>query len=131
MSGRNDYSKRVLYARWGSWGTNWYIRHNKDSKYTAQPFDTYLKENSDDYVEVWVGHGIYEDYKGFVMRNKAPVLGGFPTDIIAAPGLSERHALVSTEVPLSKQNANLDGEQDQYETILQIQDKEQQLTKKT
>lgn len=81
------------------------------------------KENADDYVEVWVGHGTYEDYKGFVMRSKAPVLGGFPTDKMASPGLSERHALVSEEVPLSKQNAKLEGEQDQYETILQIQDK--------
>lgn len=46
---RNAYSNRVLLARWGSWGTNWYIRHNKDSKYIAQPFDTYLEENSDNY----------------------------------------------------------------------------------
>lgn len=51
VSGRNSYSNRVLYARWGSWGENWYIKHNKDSKYTAQPFDTYLKDKdgSDDY----------------------------------------------------------------------------------
>ena len=79
------------------------------------------KDNAADYVEVWVGHGVYEDYKGFVMRSKVPVLGGFPTDLMDSPGLSERHALVSNEIPLSNQNANLAGQQAQYETILQIQ----------
>ena len=75
----------------------------------------------EDYVQVWVGHGTYEDYKGFVMRDKVTVLGGFPTDLIPAPGESERHALVAFEVPLSRLNASLDGKQAQYETILQVQ----------
>ena len=78
-------------------------------------------KNKEDYVQVWVGHGTYEDYKGFVMRDKVTVMGGFPTDLIASPGESERNALVASEVPLSKLRKKLEGQQSQYETILQIQ----------
>lgn len=77
----------------------------------------------EDRVQVWVGNGTYEDYKGFVMRDKVEVFGGFPTTKYAAPGLNERHALVSEYIPLSKVNASLEGEKNQYETILQVIDK--------
>lgn len=32
----------------------------------------------EDSVEVWVAAGIYTDYKGFVIRDRVRVLGGFP-----------------------------------------------------
>ena len=76
-----------------------------------------------DRVQVWVGNGIYEDYKGFVMRDRVEVLGGFPATKYSTPGMSERHALVSEYVPLSELNSALEEEKDQYETTLQIIDK--------
>ena len=79
------------------------------------------KTNADDYVQVWVGNGLYEDYKGFVMRDRVTVYGGFPTTTYSTPGMTERHALVSTRIPLSVINAHLEGHQDDYETILQVQ----------
>ena len=77
----------------------------------------------EDRVQVWVGNGIYEDYKGFVMRDKVEVYGGFPAQKYNAPGMSERQALVSEEVPLSSKSSVSESEKDQYETILQILDK--------
>lgn len=77
----------------------------------------------EDRVQVWVGSGIYEDYKGFVMRDKVEVFGGFPTTKYASPGMDERHALVSEYIPLSKVNASLKDDISQYETILQVIDK--------
>ena len=75
--------------------------------------------NAQDRVQVWVGNGVYEDYKGFVMRDKVEVLGGFPASTYPSPSLNERHALVSNYVPLSTLNASLEDKKDQYETILQ------------
>ena len=75
--------------------------------------------SASDRVQVWVGSGTYEDYKGFVMRDKVEVFGGFPTSNNRTPGMSERHALVSEDVPLSELNASLKDKKNEYETILQ------------
>ena len=79
--------------------------------------------NADNRVQVWVGNGIYEDYKGYVMRDKVEVYGGFPAQKYKAPAMSERHALVSSRIPVSSKDIALDAEKEQYETILQISDK--------
>ncbi len=76
----------------------------------------------DDRVQVWVGNGIYEDYKGYVMRDKVEVYGGFPAQKYKAPGMIERQALVSEEVPLSNKASVKEEEKAQYETILQVFD---------
>ena len=75
-----------------------------------------------DRVQVWVGNGVYEDYKGYVMRDKVEVLGGFPVTTYATPGLTERQALVSQYIPLAERNASLKDKEDLYETILQVID---------
>lgn len=67
-------------------------------------------------VEVWVGAGIYTDYKGFVIRDKVKVLGGFPATGI--PGENDRIPLLSDYVPASDEYASLS--KSNYETILQI-----------
>lgn len=67
-------------------------------------------------VEVWVGAGIYTDYKGFVIRDKVKVLGGFPATGI--PGENDRIPLLSDYVPASDEYASLS--ESNYETILQI-----------
>lgn len=71
---------------------------------------------SEDSVEVWVGAGIYTDYKGFVIRDKVKVLGGFPKD--GVPGESDRHPLISQYIPANDADKGL--VKTDYETILQI-----------
>ena len=75
-----------------------------------------------DSVQVWVGAGKYTDYKGFVMRDTVTVLGGFPTGKYAAPGLSERQALMSDVISIPKSKPAKDFDATDYETILQISD---------
>ena len=67
-------------------------------------------------VEVWVAAGIYTDYKGFVIRDKVKVLGGFPAEGI--PGENDRIPLLSDYIPASAEYASLT--KSDYETILQI-----------
>ena len=73
-------------------------------------------EDKKDRVVVWVGAGIYTDYKGFVVRDKVEVIGGFPYE--GYPGEDDRHPLLSQYVPARKEYENL--KKAKYETILQI-----------
>lgn len=73
-------------------------------------------EDKNDRVVVWVGAGIYTDYKGFVVRDKVEVIGGFPYE--GYPGEDDRHPLLSQYVPARKEYENL--VKTKYETILQI-----------
>lgn len=68
-------------------------------------------------VQVWVAGGTYTDYKGFVIRDKVEVLGGFPAS--GAPGVDDRHPLLSQYIPANQESEGL--VKSQYETILQIQ----------
>ena len=70
----------------------------------------------DERVEVWVAAGIYTDYKGFVIRDKVNVLGGFPNE--GVPGESDRHPLISQYIPANEADEGL--VKTAYETILQI-----------
>lgn len=65
---------------------------------------------------VWVGAGVYTDYKGFVIRNGVKVYGGFPKD--GNPGEQERKPLLSQYVPA--RSADASRTKSDYETILQI-----------
>lgn len=65
---------------------------------------------------VWVGAGVYTDYKGFVIRNGVKVYGGFPKD--GTPGEQERKPLLSQYVPARLADAG--RTKSDYETILQI-----------
>ena len=65
---------------------------------------------------VWVGAGVYTDYKGFVIRNGVKVYGGFPKN--GNPGEQERKPLLSQYVPA--RSADEDRTKADYETILQI-----------
>lgn len=81
----------------------------------AAEINANLSEGEDS-VEVWVGAGIYTDYKGFVIRDKVKVLGGFPKD--GVPGESDRHPLISQYIPANDADKGL--VKTDYETILQI-----------
>lgn len=73
-----------------------------------------------DSVMVWVSNGVYTDYKGFVMRDKTTVMGGFPAKDGGTPGLDERQALMSAVIDIPKSLPAKDLNSVDYETVLQI-----------
>ena len=100
------------------------ITNNRDERYIsglqyaverAAELNKDIKDKNDRVV-VWVGAGIYTDYKGFVVRDKVEVIGGFPYE--GYPGEDDRHPLLSQYVPARKEYENL--VKTKYETILQI-----------
>lgn len=103
------------------WGTYNKITNNRDERYIsglqyAVEKAAELNKIKKDSVVVWVGAGIYTDYKGFVIRDNVKVYGGFPYE--GYPGEDDRHPLLSQYVPARKEYKNLD--KTKYETILQI-----------
>lgn len=66
--------------------------------------------------EVWVGAGVYTDYKGFVIRNGVKVYGGFPHE--GYPNMDDRLPLLSQYIPA--RGDKKDKKKSDYETILQI-----------
>lgn len=107
-----------------SWGTYNKITNNRDEQYIsglqyaverAAELNKDIKDKKDRVV-VWVGAGIYTDYKGFVIRDNVKVYGGFPYE--GYPGEDDRHPLLSQYVPARKEYENL--KKAKYETILQI-----------
>lgn len=109
----------------GYW-LNYYntITNNRDERYIsglqyaverAAELNKNLKAGEEPVV-VWVGAGVYTDYKGFVIRDNVKVYGGFPHE--GHPGESDRHPLLSQYVPARKEYQGLDVTK--YETILQI-----------
>lgn len=107
-----------------SWGTYNKITNNREERYISglqYAVERAAELNKDindkkDRVVVWVGAGIYTDYKGFVVRDKVEVIGGFPYE--GDPGEDDRHPLLSQYVPARKEYEKL--EKTKYETILQI-----------
>ena len=103
------------------WGTYNKITNNRDERYIsglqyAVEKAAELNKIKKDSVVVWVGAGIYTDYKGFVIRDNVKVYGGFPYE--GYPGEDDRHPLLSQYVPARKEYENL--KKAKYETILQI-----------
>ena len=107
-----------------NWGTYNNITNNREEQYISglqyavERAAELNKDKTDkkDWVVVWVGAGIYTDYKGFVVRDKVEVIGGFPYE--GYPGEDDRHPLLSQYVPARKEYETLD--KTKYETILQI-----------
>ncbi len=103
---------------------NYTIKNNRHERYVsglqyAVEKAAELNKNigaDEEPVEVWVAAGIYTDYKGFVIRDKVKVLGGFPAEGI--PGENDRIPLLSDYIPASDEYASLT--KSDYETILQI-----------
>ena len=115
----NSGNKEKQYlSGWGSYNK---ITNNRDERYIsglqyAVERAAELNKIKKDSVVVWVGAGIYTDYKGFVIRDNVKVYGGFPYE--GYPGEDDRHPLLSQYVPARKEYENL--EKTKYETILQI-----------
>lgn len=67
-------------------------------------------------IQVWVAGGTYTDIKGFVIRDKVVVSGGFPN--YGNPGETERIPLLSKSFKPADKYIKLD--RTKYETILQV-----------
>lgn len=110
--------------RWTGYYTYNRISNNRDEYYVSglqYAVEQAAKRNENlgegkDSVEVWVGAGIYTDYKGFVIRDKVKVLGGFPNE--CTPGEDDRHPLLSDYI--SARDADEGLTKSDYETILQV-----------
>ena len=94
------------------------IKNNRYERYISGLQYAVEMASANSISEVWVAGGIYTDYKGYVIRDKVNVYGGFPN--YGNPGNSERHPLLSSSVPVSSSNSGLADQIDKYETILQI-----------
>lgn len=67
-------------------------------------------------IQVWVAGGIYTDWKGFVIRDRVHVMGGFPNE--GSPGEADRHPLLSSYISVNEKDKDLD--KSKYETIIQV-----------
>ena len=102
------------------------IGNNRDERYVsglqlaverAAAYNAAHKDDPDyEEMSVWVGAGVYTDFKGFVIRNGVKVYGGFPRQ--GNPGESDRRPLLSQYVPARKGYESLNKAD--YETILQV-----------
>ena len=117
-SGNTWGSKTINGASANTITNDRYERYLSGLQYAVEKAAEYNKslKAGEDSVVVWVGAGIYTDYKGFVVRNGVKVYGGFPKD--GNPGESDRHPLLSQYVPARKGYEGLT--KTDYETILQI-----------
>ena len=131
VAGGNYDSREKLIQGYDEGGQHYpgiTIGNNRDERYVSG-LQYAVEKASAKGVQVWVGNGIYTDYKGFVMRDSVTVLGGFPASTIAAPGLTERQALMADSSPegnnsvsIPQSNTAADKNPADYETILQISD---------
>ena len=66
-------------------------------------------------IQVWVAGGTYTDWKGFVIRDRVHVMGGFPN--AGSPGEADRHPLLSNYISVNEKDKGLKIAD--YETIIQ------------
>lgn len=98
------------------------IRNNRQERYVgglqyAVEQAAAAAVNDGQQRSVWVAGGTYTDYKGFVIRDKVNVLGGFPNE--GTPGEDDRRPLISQYIPANETSVDLVKK---YETIIQIQE---------
>ena len=116
-----DNQQNLWSDQWGNYNkisNKRYERYISGLQYAvekAAEANANLAEGEDS-VEVWVAAGIYTDYKGFVIRDRVRVLGGFPAT--GTPGESDRKPLLSDYIAANKDDADLT--KSNYETILQV-----------
>lgn len=116
---------------WGTTGTDGTgANSSSDHSITNTRRETYVSglqyavekatASNGEITEVWVGNGTYTDWKGYVIRDKVAVYGGFPASTISNPGMKERKPLLSISIPASKENESLT--KTDYETIIQVRE---------
>lgn len=130
-SGRDYGPQSNFYSGFWAYNSNNYsgtysniIQNNREEQYVsglqyavekAREANEKLSAGEEPVV-VWVGAGIYTDYKGFVIRDGVKVYGGFPRT--GNPGEGDRKPLLSSYIPKNEKDNNLST--NDYETVLQI-----------
>lgn len=104
-------------------GTNSKIENNRYEQYVSglqYAVEKAAKANAslskNERIQIWVAGGTYTDIKGFVIRDKVVVSGGFPNN--GNPGETERIPLLSKSFKPADKYMKLD--RTKYETILQV-----------
>ena len=104
-------------------GTNSKIENNRYEQYVSglqYAVEKAAEENAslskNERIQIWVAGGTYTDIKGFVIRDKVVVRGGFPNN--GNPGETERIPLLSKSFKPADKYMELD--RTKYETILQV-----------
>lgn len=104
-------------------GTNPKIENNRYEQYVSglqYAVEKAAKANAslskNERIQIWVAGGTYTDIKGFVIRDKVVVRGGFPNH--GNPGETERIPLLSKSFKPADKYMELD--RTKYETILQV-----------
>ena len=104
-------------------GTKSEIKNNRYEQYVSglqYAVEKAAKANAslskNERIQIWVAGGTYTDIKGFVIRDKVVVSGGFPN--YGNPGETERIPLLSKSFKPADKYMELD--RTKYETILQV-----------
>lgn len=104
-------------------GTNSKIENKRYERYVSglqYAVEKAAEENAslskNERIQIWVAGGTYTDIKGFVIRDKVVVRGGFPNN--GNPGETERIPLLSKSFKPADKYMELD--RTKYETILQV-----------
>lgn len=104
-------------------GSNSEIKNNRYEQYVSglqYAVEKAAEENAslskNERIQIWVAGGTYTDIKGFVIRDKVVVSGGFPNN--GNPGETERIPLLSKSFKPADKYMELD--RTKYETILQV-----------
>lgn len=113
------------------WSSNGNTKDGTNSKIENKRYERYVsglqyavekaaEENAslskNERIQIWVAGGTYTDIKGFVIRDKVVVRGGFPNN--GNPGETERIPLLSKSFKPADKYMKLD--RTKYETILQV-----------
>ena len=118
----SNHSKTFLQANEYKSGSYINITNNRYEQYVSGLQYAVEKASAaakDDLrVQVWVAGGTYTDWKGFVIRDKVEVYGGFPNE--GTPNEDDREALLSQYVPSKAETESLNYKK--YETILQVRE---------
>lgn len=104
-------------------GTKSEIKNNRYEQYVSglqyaveKAAEANASLSKNERIQIWVAGGTYTDIKGFVIRDKVVVSGGFPN--YGNPGETERIPLLSKSFKPADKYMELD--RTKYETILQV-----------
>lgn len=121
--GEESGQSRPFWSSKGNTRNNSRIENNRYEQYVsglqyavekAAKANASLSQN--ERIQIWVAGGTYTDIKGFVIRDRVVVSGGFPN--YGNPGETERIPLLSKSFKPADKYMELD--RTKYETILQV-----------
>ena len=121
--GEESEQSRPFWSSKGNTKNNSEIKNDRYEQYVSglqYAVEKAAKANAslskNERIQIWVAGGTYTDIKGFVIRDRVVVSGGFPN--YGNPGETERIPLLSKSFKPADKYMELD--RTKYETILQV-----------